>query len=73
MAAINIRTEVTGSIWKILLQPGAAVAEGDVIMIVESMKMEIPVMAEQEGRLASLAVAEGDAVAEGQTVAQLEA
>lgn len=71
MAAIAIKSEISGSVWKILKQPGDAVVEEEPVMILESMKMEIPVMAPEDGVIASIAVAEGDAVAEGQVVATL--
>jgi biotin carboxyl carrier protein len=68
---IEVRTEVTGSVWKILAQPGQELAPGDAIMILESMKMEIPVIAEEGGTVEALRVAEGDPVNEGQVVAVL--
>jgi acetyl-CoA carboxylase biotin carboxyl carrier protein len=71
MAAIAIKSEIAGSVWKILKQPGEAVAEEEPVMILESMKMEIPVLAPGAGVIASIAVAEGDAVAEDQVVATL--
>lgn len=71
MATMKLLTEVTGSVWKIHLKPGDAVAAGDVVMVIESMKMEIPVIAEESGTLRELAVDEGEAVSEGQTVATL--
>ena len=72
MAIVELRSEVTGSVWQIKKQPGDAVAEGDVVMILESMKMEIPVMAEDAGTLKELLVKEGASVAEDQAVAIVE-
>lgn len=72
MATVELKSEVTGAVWKIKIQPGAAVAEGDIVMIMESMKMEIPVVAEEAGTLKALIVKEGEPVTEGQTVAILE-
>jgi acetyl-CoA carboxylase biotin carboxyl carrier protein len=72
MAIVELKSEVTGSVWQIKKQPGDAVVEGDIVMIMESMKMEIPVIAEQGGTLKELVVKEGEPVAEGQTVAILE-
>lgn len=72
MPVIDIRADVTGKVWKIESSAGAALGEGDVVMILESMKMEIPVEAPKAGRLAALAVAEGDSVKEGQVLARLE-
>ena len=56
MARHEVESEVTGNVWKILLEVGADVAEGDVIMILESMKMEIPVEAPAAGKLVELKV-----------------
>lgn len=67
----SIESEVTGSIWKIEAKVGDLLGKGDIIMIIESMKMEIPVEAPIEGRLESLLVAEGDKVQEGQQLATL--
>jgi len=69
MSTYEVRAEVTGSIWKIVTQVGQSVDPGEVIMIVESMKMEIPVIAEDGGRVESFKVEEGASVAEGQVVA----
>ncbi len=71
MAIVKLLTEVTGSVWKIHLKAGDAVAEGDVVMIIESMKMEIPVIAEESGTLKEVLVDEGQPVSEGQAVATL--
>ncbi|MCC7273499.1 MAG: biotin/lipoyl-binding carrier protein [Alphaproteobacteria bacterium] len=72
MANIEARSEVNGSVWKLLVEPGAAVEAGDTLMLIESMKMEIPVIVEDGGRVVAILVKEGDAVAEGQVVAELE-
>ncbi len=71
MGRINVVAEVTGTVWKIETQVGDTLAADDVIMIVESMKMEIPVSATGSGQLTELLVAEGEVVNEGQTVAVL--
>ncbi len=71
MATLKVKTDVAGSVWKITAQAGQVLAAGDTILILESMKMEIPVAAEDGGTLAELHVAEGDAVSEGQVVATL--
>jgi acetyl-CoA carboxylase biotin carboxyl carrier protein len=71
MADIEARTEVTGSVWKIVTEVGQRVEPGDTIMLIESMKMEIPVMAEQAGTVARFLVAETAPVTEGQVVALL--
>lgn len=72
MAKHEVESEVTGNVWKILLEVGADVAEGDVIMILESMKMEIPVESPAEGKLVELKVSAEDQVEEDQVVAVVE-
>lgn len=72
MARIEAKSEVTGSVWKFKKNPGDAVEEGDVLMILESMKMEIPVVAEEGGTVKEILVTEGQPVTEGQTVAIIE-
>jgi len=71
MGSLNVVAEVTGTVWKIETQVGDTLAVDDVIMIVESMKMEIPVSATGAGKLTEILVAEGEVVNEGQTVAVL--
>ena len=70
--AIRIEADCAGSMWKVLTAPGAEVQADETIAIIESMKMEIPVTAPRAGRIASVLVKEGDAIAEGQTIATLE-
>jgi acetyl-CoA carboxylase biotin carboxyl carrier protein len=72
MARKEIRSEITGSLWKVLKQPGDTVTEEEPLMILESMKMEIPILAEANGKVLELPVNEGEPVAEGQVVAVLE-
>jgi len=72
MAKLQAKSEVSGSVWKIETAIGQKVAEGDTIMLIESMKMEIPVVVESAGTVTQILVAEGDAVVEGQTVAILD-
>ena len=72
MAHTEIRSEVTGKVWKILAAPGASVTPDDPILVVESMKMEIPVFASDNCVLRELRVQEGDAVEDGQVVAIVE-
>lgn len=72
MSTVNIRTEVAGTVWKIVAVKGAVLAGEDVILIMESMKMEIPVEAPRAGTLLELRVAEGDVLAEGDVVAVME-
>ena len=72
MPTIDIKADVTGKVWKIESAAGANLGAGEVVMVLESMKMEIPVEAPRACRLASLAVAEGDSVKEGQVLARIE-
>jgi len=69
---MKIVCEVAGKVWKIEAPPGAQLAADDVILILESMKMEIPVVAPRAGKLVELRVKEGDALSEGDVVAVLE-
>ena len=70
--ADEIRAEMVANVWKIVAAAGAEVEEGDTLVILESMKMEIPVLAESDGVLAQLAVNEGDVVQEGDLIAVIE-
>jgi biotin carboxyl carrier protein len=72
MSRQEIKSEITGTVWKILTEPQQGVAEGDTLMILESMKMEIPVIVEDGGVVVEITVAEGDAIQEGQVVAIVE-
>ena len=72
MARLKVESEVTGNVWKIEVEAGAQVQEGDVLLILESMKMEIPVEAPKAGTVAELLVAPEDSVAEDQVVAILD-
>ena len=68
---LKIKSEVTGTVWKVLVSPGQSVEADEVLAIVESMKMEIPIAAERAGQLSEVLVAEGDPVAEDQVVIHL--
>lgn len=72
MARHEINADITGTVFKIETSVGAQVAEGDMLIVLESMKMEIPVEAPAAGRVAEILVAEGDAIAEGQVLAVIE-
>ena len=72
MAIVNVKSEIAGNVWKILTKPGDKVeAEGE-LMILESMKMEIPVQSPKAGIVKEIRVAEGEAIAEGQLVAIID-
>jgi acetyl-CoA carboxylase biotin carboxyl carrier protein len=68
----RVEAPVTGSVWKVECAVGDVVEDGDVLVILESMKMEIPVEAESDGRVSELLCAEGDAVVDGQPLLVLE-
>lgn len=68
----ELNAEVTGAVWKITAAVGDEIEEGGTVMILESMKMEIPVIAEDPGTLVEILVSEGEAVTEGQPVAVIE-
>ena len=70
--ARNVEAQITGSVWKIEKGVGEAVEEGEAILILESMKMEIPVEAPVPGRLAEIRVREGENVEEGAVLAVIE-
>src|ERR1700704_2526125 len=72
MARIEIKSEITGTVWKVQSSPGDKVESGDTLVVVESMKMEIPVITEDAGTVKEILVKEKDPVAEGQVVAVLE-
>jgi biotin carboxyl carrier protein len=69
--ANEIVAEMVANVWKLVAEPGSAVAAGDTVLILESMKMEIPVLAEHPGTLAEMRVQEGDVVQEGDILAVL--
>ncbi|RYG71825.1 acetyl-CoA carboxylase biotin carboxyl carrier protein subunit [Lentibacillus lipolyticus] len=68
----EIKASMAGSVWKIVVSEGETVEEDQDIVILESMKMEIPIPAESDGTVKELKVAEGDFVNEGDTIAILE-
>lgn len=72
MAHREVRSEITGRVWKVEAQPGDRVAFDQPIVIVESMKMEIPISAPAAGTVVEVRVAEQDLVEEGQVVAVLD-
>jgi acetyl-CoA carboxylase biotin carboxyl carrier protein len=70
--AEEIRAEMVANVWKVVKAPGDTVEEGDTLVILESMKMEIPVVAESDGTVTEIAVNEGDVVQEGDLIAVLD-
>lgn len=72
MARIEIKSEITGTVWKLTSKPGDRVESGDTLIIIESMKMEIPVITEDPGTVKEILVKEKEPVSEGQVVAILD-
>jgi acetyl-CoA carboxylase biotin carboxyl carrier protein len=68
----EVKAELVGNLWKIVTEVGQQVEEDDTLMILESMKMEIPITSPFNGTVTQILVAEGDVVQEGQTVAVVE-
>ena len=72
MARIEVKSEITGTVWQLKSAVGDKVEGGDTLVVVESMKMEIPVITEDGGIVLEILVKEKDPVAEGQVVAIIE-
>jgi acetyl-CoA carboxylase biotin carboxyl carrier protein len=68
----NVEAHITGTVWKIECQVGQSVDEGDTLVILESMKMEMPVEAEDGGTVKEIRCEEGQSVSEGETLVVLE-
>jgi acetyl-CoA carboxylase biotin carboxyl carrier protein len=68
----NIEAHITGNIWKVEVAVGDSVKEGDTVVILESMKMEIPVESEDDGTVKEIRCEEGQAVSEGDVLIVLE-
>ncbi|MDR0345516.1 MAG: biotin/lipoyl-binding carrier protein [Nocardiopsaceae bacterium] len=68
----EVRAEMVANVWKVVAAEGSRIGTGDVLVILESMKMEIPVLAESAGTLTKLDVAEGDVIQEGDLIAIIE-
>ena len=68
----EIEAHITGTVWKIEVAVGDTIEEGDTVVILESMKMEMPVEAEDEGTVKEIVVSEGQSVSEGDTLVVLE-
>ena len=72
MAIVNVKSEIAGNVWKIQAKPGDKVEVEGEIMILESMKMEIPVLAPEGGVVGKILVAEGQAITEGVPILSLD-
>jgi acetyl-CoA carboxylase biotin carboxyl carrier protein len=72
MTLTSVAAEITGSVWKIQVSEGTRVEEDDTLIIMESMKMEIPLLATGSGTVKEIKVQEGDSVSEGDIVVVLE-
>ena len=71
LSMANVAAHITGTVWRVMVGVGDTVEEGDEIVILESMKMEMPVESEVEGTVARIVCAEGDAVNEGDVLVEL--
>ena len=69
---MEVKSQIKAIVWKVLKETGDSVKIDDEIIILESMKMEIPISSEVNGKIKSIEVSEGDEVDEGQVVAILE-
>ena len=69
---MEVRAELTATVWKVVAEVGSTVAEGDELVILESMKMEIPVEAPAAGTLTELKVGEEDRISEGDVIAVID-
>ncbi len=68
----NVEAHITGTVWKVECELGQAIADGDTVAIIESMKMEMPVESEEEGTVAEIRCSEGESVTEGDVLVVLE-
>jgi acetyl-CoA carboxylase biotin carboxyl carrier protein len=68
----DVEAHITGTVWKVECKVGDEVAEGDTLVILESMKMEMPVEAEDDGKVSEIRCQEGQSVSEGDTLVVLE-
>jgi acetyl-CoA carboxylase biotin carboxyl carrier protein len=67
----NVEASITGTVWKIEVAIGDAISEGDTVVILESMKMEMPIETEDDGTVAEIRVTEGQSVQEGDVLVVL--
>jgi acetyl-CoA carboxylase biotin carboxyl carrier protein len=68
----NVEAHITGTVWKVECEVGQEIEEGDTLVIIESMKMEMPVEAEDDGTVKEIHCKEGQSVSEGDTLVVLE-
>jgi acetyl-CoA carboxylase biotin carboxyl carrier protein len=68
----DVEAHLTGTVWKVECEVGQEVEEGDTVVVIESMKMEMPVEAEEDGKISKIVCKEGDRVNEGDTLVVLE-
>ena len=71
MAELRVKSEIAGSVWKIEVAVGDQVAEEDTLIILESMKMEIPLLAPRAGTVLEILISEGEAIGEGEVAVVL--
>ena len=72
MSEVKVRATISGSIWQIVAEAGDDVAKDDTILVMESMKMEIPILAPRAGVVREILVSEGEAIAEGDVAVILD-
>ena len=72
MAVLDLHSEVSGVVWRVVASPGDVLAEDDTVLLIESMKMEVPVAAPEDCRLLEVTVQPEQMVKEGELVARLE-
>jgi biotin carboxyl carrier protein len=72
MGVVQVKSEITGTVWKVAVKEGDRVSEDDVLLILESMKMEIPLTAPEAGIVREVLVGENSPLAEGQVAVVLE-
>jgi len=71
MAVIELKSELTGTVWRLVASKGQVLQEDDTLLIIESMKMEIPICAPEDCRLIEIIVQESQLVSEGDVIARL--
>ncbi len=72
MAELKVVAEISGSVWKILVRPGDRVDEEEPLVLLESMKMEIPVLAPEGGTVVAVNVVEGTVIGEGELIVVMQ-